>query len=82
MTPIELHSRIDSDGNLRLDVPIGTADANRDVVVTIAPAEDSSSAEQSRDEWRKFIDSIAGTWEGEPFERPPQGTFEDRDSWD
>lgn len=82
MTRIELHSRVDSDGNLRLDVPVGTASANRDVVVTISPVEKPAAVEQSQDEWRKFIESVAGTWEGEPFERPPQGKLEERDSWD
>jgi hypothetical protein len=33
------------------------------------------------EEWRAFVDEMAGSWQGD-FERPPQGDYEVRDSLD
>lgn len=33
----------------------------------------------SPEEWRKFVEDTAGTWQGN-FERPPQGEFETRET--
>jgi hypothetical protein len=32
----------------------------------------------TKDEWKTWVESMAGSWQGE-FERPPQGEFEERD---
>lgn len=75
MNRIVLHSRVGSDGVLQLTVPIGAADADREVEVTIEPAAQSP---MTQEEWRKFILETAGAWQGD-LERPAQGEFERRD---
>ncbi|MFN0138184.1 MAG: hypothetical protein ACKVS9_18930 [Phycisphaerae bacterium] len=82
MKRIEFLSRLDSDGNLDLHVPIGRDDANAEVRVIITSEADVPPHRRSQEEWKKFIRSIAGTWEGPEFTRPPQGKVEERDSWD
>jgi hypothetical protein len=45
------------------------------VVVTIEPAESRANGTEEYSAWLK---TVAGAWRGE-FERPPQGTFEERE---
>jgi hypothetical protein len=68
-------SKVGPDGVLQLNVPVGPADANREVQVTIEPA---SPTHTTQEEWREFIRTTAGAWQG-GFERPPQGEYEKRD---
>jgi hypothetical protein len=75
MNRLTLKSRIGTNGVLQLEVPMGLAEADREVQVTIEPAAPSAV---SREEWLRFIESTAGKWEGE-FERPDQGVYEVRD---
>ena len=75
MNRLVLHSRVGTDGVLQLDVPIGVADADREVEVTIEPV---GPAPMTQEEWRKFILETAGAWQGD-LERPAQGEFEVRD---
>ncbi len=28
-----------------------------------------------------YFENVVGSWQGEPLTRPPQGAFEDRESW-
>ncbi len=71
MTRLVIHSRVGADGVVHITVPIGKEDADRDVQVTIdpAPVEPPPMTEQ---EWRAFVLSTAGSWEGD-LERPKQG---------
>jgi len=65
-----------------LSVPVGMAEANREVKVvveSIKPALKKAS-EMTQEEWKKFIAETAGSWRGE-LERPEQGEFETRDQW-
>lgn len=75
MNRMVVHSRIGADGVLHLAVPVGPADADKEVTVTI---ESASPRAMTQDEWRLFILSTAGAWQGE-FERPDQGEYEQRD---
>lgn len=75
MTPIVITSRINADGILHLDVPVGVAEADKEVRVTVEPL---PNAMPSPEDWRQFILSTAGKWQGE-FERPDQGTVEERE---
>ncbi len=80
MTHIEIKSRVGPDGVLKLAVPVGMGDANREVKITVESA--SADAEPSAlelQQWKRFIDETAGCWQGEPLVRPPQGEFENRD---
>ncbi len=73
MNRIVVRSRIGSDGILQLVVPVGTADADREVQVSVEPI---PSASQSTDAWRRRILETAGKWGG-PLERPEQGEYEE-----
>lgn len=75
MNRIVIKSRVDSDGILRLALPLGPADANREVQILVEPA---GPAAVSPDEWRRRILETAGKWQG-PFERPEQGEYEQRE---
>lgn len=75
MTRMIVNSRVGADGVLHMTVPVGAAEANREVQVTI---ESRPQISMTQAEWQEFIASTAGTWEGE-FERPPQWTYEERD---
>jgi hypothetical protein len=74
MTRMTLSARVGADGVLH--VPLGKAEANRDVRVTIEPA--GSPAPNSNQEYLDFLKRTAGAWRGD-FERPEQGPYEARD---
>lgn len=69
-----LNARVGSDGVLH--VPLGEAEANREVKVTIEPAAPKKALTQA--EYAAWVESMAGSWQGD-FQRPPQGEFEERD---
>lgn len=76
MLRIVMKSRVSTDGVLHLDVPMGEREANRDVQVTVEPLVAGES--MTPEEWRSWVQSLAGSWQGE-FERPAQGDFEERE---
>jgi hypothetical protein len=78
MTFIELKSRVDSSGMLNLSIPIGAADANREVRVIVEPIGESMTVEQ----WTEFVQSTAGSIPDPTFERHPQGSYERREKFD
>jgi hypothetical protein len=75
MDRIVVKSKVNSDGILNLSVPVGLAEADKEVQVTVEPL---AKNPMTQDEWRAWVDSMAGTWQGE-FERPPQGEYEERE---
>ncbi len=75
MNRIVVMSRIGSDGILQLSLPVGAADADRAVQVSVEPV---APAALSADEWRRRIFETAGKWAG-PLERPEQGEYEKRE---
>lgn len=76
MNPIIVKSKVGSDGVLHLDLSLGVEDAERDVVVTVEPAR----PEMTQEEWRAWVESMAGSITDPNFERPPQLPYEERDS--
>ncbi len=74
MNRVVVRSRVGSDSVLHLAVPLGPADADTEVVVTVEPA----TATMSQEEWREAILATAGKWQGD-WERPEQGEYEERD---
>jgi hypothetical protein len=76
MNRIIIKSKISGDGTLHLSVPVGLEEANKEVQVTVEPC--TSNKPMTQEEWRAWVDSMAGTWQGD-FERPPQGEYEERD---
>jgi len=75
MNRMVLHSRVGRDGVLHIEVPIGAADADQEVQVTIDPV---PAVPLTQEEWRQFVLSTAGAWQGD-LERPEQGEYEERD---
>jgi hypothetical protein len=69
-----LNTRVGADGVLQ--VPLGEAEANREVRVTIEPV--VSPPLQSGQKYLDFLQATAGAWQGD-FERPEQGEYERRD---
>jgi len=69
-------SRVGADGVVRVSVPVGTADADREVKVTIEPL---ATEPAPRQEYLDFLQATAGAWQGD-FERPEPGDYEVRDS--
>jgi len=65
---------LDSDGVLRLDVPLGKQASNQEVDVTI----ELLKSAMTQEEWKAWVEKMAGSWEGD-FTRPEQGEYEVRD---
>jgi hypothetical protein len=76
MNRVTIRSRVDSEGVVHVDVPVGLAEADREVLVTI---EAIAHSPMSPEEWRTFIDSTAGSIADPTFVRPPQGDYEERE---
>ncbi len=77
MQRLIVKSKVDRDGILRVTLPIGEAEADREVQLTIDPIFPPS--ETSKD-YLDFLEATAGTWQGD-FERPQQGEYETRDAF-
>ena len=76
MNRIVVKSKVSGDGILHLSLPVGLAEANHEVQVTVEPC--PTQKRTTQEEWRAGVDSMAGTWQGD-FERPPQGEYEERE---
>jgi hypothetical protein len=75
MNRMVVNSRVGSDGVLHVSVPVGPADADRQVRVTIEPADEAPAGSV---EYRDWLRDVAGKWQGD-FERPLQGSAEERE---
>jgi len=75
MTRIVLKSKVGADGVLQLNVPVGPAEANREVQVTI----ESEPAAMSQEEWRQWVEKMAGSITDPTFHRHEQGEYERRE---
>jgi hypothetical protein len=60
MNRIIVRSRVGSNGILQLAVPVGAADANREVKITVEPV---GPLALSPDEWRQRVLETAGKWQ-------------------
>ena len=76
MNRIVVKSKVSRDGVLHLSVPVGLEEADQEVQVTVEPFAPKTPITQ--EEWRAWVDSMAGTWQGD-FERLPQGEYEERE---
>jgi len=76
MNRIVLTSRVSSDGVLYLSLPVGLADADQTVQVTVESF--GPRMPMTQKEWSAWVESMAGSWQGD-FERPPQGEYEVRE---
>ena len=76
MNRVVVEQRVGGAGVLELTLPLGADEAGRDVRVTIEPVVRENK--MTSDEWRSWVQSIAGSWQGD-FERPSQGDLEERE---
>jgi len=76
MTRIVLDRRVSNDGFLQLNIPLGTAEAGREVRVTVESVAPNKT--MTADEWRSGILATSGGWQGE-FEPPQIGELEERE---
>jgi hypothetical protein len=76
MNRVVVHSHVGADGVLHLTVPMGKADAGREVQVTVEPVGPSA---MTQEEWRRFVLSTAGTITDPSFVRHEQGQYERRE---
>lgn len=65
MKSISSEHVLDEDGVLRLDLPLGPAEAGRKVRVTVTLL----PRPMSQEEYQRIVNELAGSWEG-PFELP------------
>lgn len=67
MKTLHFRQKTQPDGQLRLDVPVGKAGAECEIVVVVEPA-------TALTEWLPgFWEQLSKGWQGEPLSRPPQG---------
>jgi hypothetical protein len=59
-------------------VAVGAQDAGKDVFVTVVPA----PPPMTREEWLRFVEQTAGSITDPTFERQPQGSYEDRETFE
>ena len=79
MNRIILNSRVSSDGTLRFSLPLGLAEADHEVQVTVELESVATHRVTSPSEWAAWVDAMAGSWQGD-FERPPETDYEKRKS--
>ena len=80
MTPTTVTSRVGADGVLSVVLPLGPAEANREVRVTVEPvSEKSEMTPEEWSEWRAWVKSMAGSITDPTFRRHEQGEYEVRD---
>ena len=68
MGTIRLNSRVGVDGVLHLTIPMGAADANAEVVVTIQPA--NGNGKPTETDWHEFVTQTYGSCVGMGLEEP------------
>jgi hypothetical protein len=79
MSHVEITSRVDADGVLRISLPFGLDEANREVKVIVEPADHRGPLSQpNQEEWRDFVRTMSGCISDPTFQRPDQGEYEQR----
>jgi hypothetical protein len=76
MGRIEVTSTVGGDGVLRLNLPLSSTEAGRNVRVTVEPV---TPPTMSVEEWHAFIDRTAGSISDPEFRRREQGEYEARE---
>jgi len=73
MKTLHFRQRSGPNGELHLDIPVGKADAECDVMVIVEPSVAPA-------EWLPgFWERLSQGWQGEPLQRPVQGKTDARD---
>jgi hypothetical protein len=75
----KLTAQVGADGILTLSVPLGREGASKTVRVIVETVEEAADRPaMSREEWVRFVQSMAGRISDPTFERHPQGEYEER----
>jgi len=77
MDTLRLRGHTDADGMLRLELPVGMADTEVEITLTISA---NVPKEMTHEEWLAFLEETAGSLSDDPIERGPQGEYEERES--
>jgi hypothetical protein len=80
MGTIQIQSRVGKDGVLSLEVPLGSAEANTDVIVTIRPTEPASTPPPV-EAWHEFVQHTYGSCATLGLEEPTDLPLQQR-NWD
>ncbi len=70
-------------GRVELSTPVGWPDGTELEVVPLPSKGNTQAIVETSpvESYREFIERLAGSFGGEPFERPPQGDDENREVW-
>jgi len=81
MQSIKLRSRVGQDGILHLEIPVGIADKEIEVMVIYQPLEPSAQTKTPEElGWPPgFFEQTAGCLQDDPLVRYPQGEYEQRE---
>ncbi|HEY9849985.1 MAG TPA: hypothetical protein V6D28_11040 [Leptolyngbyaceae cyanobacterium] len=80
MQTIKLHSYVGDDGILHLDVPVGIADTDLEITVTVQPVTGIETETHQGKGWPPgFFEETFGSLKDEPLEIDSEGVFDD---WD
>lgn len=81
MQSIKLRSRVSSDGILHLNVPVGMADKELEVMVIFQPLEPSAQAKTPEElGWPPgFFEQTYGSCQDDPIVIDSEGVFEERE---
>jgi hypothetical protein len=75
----ELTAQVGADGVLTLTVPLGREGANMTVRVVVETVEAPAGPITEPEEWRRFVERVAGSITDPTFVRHPQGEYEERE---
>ncbi len=79
MHTITMRSHVGRDGVLKLEIPVGLADADLEVVVVVQPLLSPNNADGGAGWPAGFFEETYGSFADEPLERGDQGLVEVRD---
>jgi hypothetical protein len=75
MQTLRVSQRAGKDGVLHVSVPMGTPDADYDVVLVVQPKETKAAATPEDLGWPPGYFDVVGSIDDPTFVRPPQGEF-------
>lgn len=76
---IQFHSRVNEDGVLNLQIDLGRAEAEKDVVITIQPVGNQGDIDSASLSWTEFLERTYGSCASLDLERQDQGDYEERE---
>ncbi len=75
MQSLTVHTHVGNDGILKLETPIGVSNTDIEVTLIVNPVSEA----RPLSEWTSdFFTKVIGGWQGAPFVREPQGSYESR----